>query len=133
LTGLIGRESELAQLETLLASSRLVCLTGAGGVGKTRLAIEAAERLGGGFADGVIFVDLAPVTDARAVPATVARTLGIRDDSELSLEQRLINALRARQLLLVLDNFEQVLAAVGWVLELLHSAPGLTVLVEVAP
>ena len=109
--------------------ARLVTLTGAGGVGKTRLALAVAEELGETFADGVAFVDLAPASDPESVPPAIARTLGIPDDGALPLVERLANALHERELLLVLDNFEHVLPAAPGVLELLQAAPRVTALV----
>jgi predicted ATPase len=128
-TGLVGRERELDEVPRLLGDARLVTLTGAGGVGKTRLALAVAEELGQRFADGVAFVDLAPVGQPEAVPAAIARALGIRDDGEMPLLERLANALHDRELLLILDNFEQVLPAARQVLDLLRAAPRVTALV----
>jgi predicted ATPase/DNA-binding NarL/FixJ family response regulator len=128
-TSLVGRERELAEVPRLVGRARLVTLTGAGGVGKTRLALAVADDLSGRFADGAAFVDLAPVADPEAVPAAIARALGVRDDGELPLLERLANALRDRELLLILDNFEQVLLAAPRVLELLEAAPRVTALV----
>jgi predicted ATPase/DNA-binding CsgD family transcriptional regulator len=128
-TSFVGRERELTEVPRLLSRARLVTLTGAGGVGKTRLALAVAEDLGPGFADGIAFVDLAPLMDPDAVPAAIARTLGIRDDGDLPLTERLANALRDRELLLILDNFEHVLPAATVVLELLRAAPHITALV----
>jgi predicted ATPase len=83
----------LAEVPRLLSRARLVSLTGAGGVGKTRLELAVAEDLGDSFADGLALVDLAPVVNPEAVPAAIARTLGIRDDGELPLAERLANVL----------------------------------------
>src|SRR4028118_1260142 len=74
----VGREKELAEVERLLTNARLLTLTGSGGCGKTRLALAAARRLEGGFADGVWLVDLAPLADPSLVPQTVASVLGTR-------------------------------------------------------
>lgn len=128
-TSFVGRERELAEVPRLLSRARLVTLTGPGGVGKTRLALAVAEALGDSFADGVAFVDLAAVSLPEAVPAAIARSFGIPNDGELPLMERLANALRDRELLLILDNFEQVLPAATLVLELLHAAPRITALV----
>src|SRR6185503_9522045 len=98
-------------LRALLKRARLVTLTGAGGVGKTRLALAVAEELQQRFAEGVVFVDLAPLLQPDAVPAAIASALGVRDDDELPVIERLANALHDRELLLILDNFEHVLAA----------------------
>jgi predicted ATPase len=89
LTSLVGRDQELGDLGRLLHAARLVTLTGAGGVGKTRLALGVAEELGETFVDGAAFVDLAAASGPEAVAAAIARTLGIRDDGDLPLVERL--------------------------------------------
>jgi predicted ATPase/DNA-binding CsgD family transcriptional regulator len=129
LTSFVGRERELAEVGRLLGRERLVTLTGPGGVGKTRLALAVADELGETFADGVAFVDLAPVSQPESVLPAIARTLSLRDGGDLPLVERLANALRDRDVLLILDNFEQVLAAAPLVLELLQAAPRVTALV----
>jgi predicted ATPase/class 3 adenylate cyclase len=130
-TPLIGREQEVEQLGALLhrPDVRLVTLTGAGGSGKTRLAIQTAAELLDAFTDGVFFVALAPIRDPFLVGPTIAKTLGIGEVGGLPLLARLEAYLRARQLLLVIDNFEQVLAATPLIAELLVAAPHLKVLV----
>jgi predicted ATPase/DNA-binding SARP family transcriptional activator len=105
LTRLVGRERELADVEALIASQRLVTLTGTGGSGKTRLAAELALRLDWQRADSVAWIELAPCTDPLLVAQQVAVTLGLRDSSAL------VTALRDRDLLLVLDNCEHVVDA----------------------
>jgi predicted ATPase len=129
-TPLVGREREAAAVEDLVvrAGARLVTLTGPGGVGKTRLAVEAAQRLGPGFADGVRFVELASVSSADLVAAAVATGLGLITTGD-KLITDLQSYLRARRLLLVLDNFEQVVGAAPLLAELLGAAPGVVVLV----
>ena len=129
-TPLVGREGEAAAVEDLVvrAGARLVTLTGPGGVGKTRLAVEAAQRLGPGFADGVRFVELASVSSADLVAAAVATGLGLTTTGD-KLITDLQSYLRARRLLLVLDNFEQVVGAAPLLAELLGAAPGVVVLV----
>ena len=129
-TPLVGREREAAAVEDLVvrAGARLVTLTGPGGVGKTRLAVEAAQRLGPGFADGVRFVELASVSSADLVAAAVATGLGLTTTGD-KLITDLLSYLRARRLLLVLDNFEQVVGAAPLLAELLGAAPGVVVLV----
>src|SRR6266567_4451136 len=129
LTSFVGRQRELAELTRMLSRARLVTLSGPGGVGKTRLALAVAEELAETFADGAAFVDLAPLTQPDAVVPAIARTLGIRDDGELPLMERLANALHHRELLLILDNFEQVLDAGPLVLGLLQAASHTTALV----
>jgi predicted ATPase/DNA-binding SARP family transcriptional activator len=131
LTSLVGREADLDELESELmsGSNRLITVTGPGGTGKTRLALAAASRIGPVMADGVCWVELAPLTDSGQVPGTLAAALGVevRNGSD-----PLVNAtsfLRRRRLLLVLDNFEHIEAAWPTVLHLLTAAPGLLVLV----
>jgi predicted ATPase len=104
-TPLVGRERELADVVDLLRSSRLLTLTGAGGSGKTRLALQTAAELANEFADGVWFVSLAAVTDSELVVPTIASTIGAKDD--------LVEFLRPKRLLLLLDNLEQLLPAVA--------------------
>ena len=130
LTSFVGRESEVAEVTALLATTRLLTVTGPGGTGKTRLALEVAAALSGEYADGTFFVDLAPVTDPALVVPTIAATLGIREEGwERPVRQALEEHLRHRRLLLLLDNFEQVLDAAPVVTQLLAAATGLTVLV----
>jgi predicted ATPase/DNA-binding XRE family transcriptional regulator len=129
-TRLIGRDDELEVLRSLLRrlDVRLVTLTGAAGTGKTRLAVEVAAGLLDDFADGVFFVDLAPIRDATAVPSVIAQTLGLRETSEQPLPVSLMEALRGRQVLLVLDNCEQVVAVAPYVATLLAACPRLKLL-----
>jgi predicted ATPase len=129
-TSLLGREQEAAAVEDLVEKSgaRLVTLTGPGGVGKTRLMVEAARRLGPRFADGARFVDLAAVSAADLVAAAIAAGLGL-NTSAGRLVADLEAYLRARRLLLALDNFEQVMDAAPLLARLLAAAGGLVVLV----
>jgi predicted ATPase/DNA-binding SARP family transcriptional activator len=107
-TSFVGRESELADLERLLREQRLVTLTGMGGAGKTRLALEAARRQVGAWPGGVWLVDLMPVSDFTLVPAAVARTLEAAERPEATPLAALLDHLRALELLLVLDNCEHL-------------------------
>ena len=129
LTSLVGRDEETAALRNLILveRERLVTLTGPGGVGKTRLALRVIEELAGGFADGAVFVPLAAVADPGLVPATIARELGVHESGDRPVLVSLIGLLRDRTLLLVLDNFEQVLPAASAVSELLAACPKLVV------
>ena len=120
-TPLIGRERELAELMTLADSRRLITLTGTGGTGKTRLGMAFAAGLADRYPDGVWWVPLAMVSEARLVPATIAAVLGDIVDLPMYL--------RGRALLLVLDNFEHVIEAARAVAELLSGAPGCGVIV----
>jgi predicted ATPase len=122
-TPLIGRERELREVLGLLSDNRLLTLTGAGGIGKTRLAYAAAAKIVGSFRDGVWFVSLAALHDPNLVLPTVAETLGVKEPE--TIEQYL----RQREALLVLDNFEQLLDAAPSVAQLLRGAPRLRLLV----
>jgi predicted ATPase/transcriptional regulator with XRE-family HTH domain len=130
-TGLVGRARDVAEVEALLSDPtvRLVTLIGPGGVGKTHLALHVAREQMGAFADGAWFVDLAATMDAALVGAAIGQALGLRESGDRPIIDRLVAALRERELLLVLDNFEQVAAAAPLVAELLAAAPELKVLV----
>jgi predicted ATPase len=110
-TSLVGREADLAELETALKAHRLVTLTGVGGVGKTRLALELAARSAFSFQDGVFVIELAAVGDPAAVPEAVATALGITQQPGLSVAHSVAAALEGRSRLLVFDNCEHVLDA----------------------
>jgi predicted ATPase len=130
LTELIGREREVETVAGMLRrdGARLVTLTGPGGIGKSRLAIEAATRLTDDFSGGVVFVDLAPVHDPGLVINAVAEALGVRDTGDAPLVDKVGTAVRDRRLLLVIDNVEQVVGAATVLTSLLASAPRLAML-----
>jgi predicted ATPase/DNA-binding SARP family transcriptional activator len=130
MTELLGRERELSELRALLASrqARLLVLTGAGGSGKTRLAIEVARRNASSFANGAALIELAPLRDPDLVPAAIATALGVREYSDDPLTMLTV-ALRSREILLVLDNAEHLRAAAPLYTELLGRLPRLTLLV----
>ncbi|HET9661411.1 MAG TPA: LuxR C-terminal-related transcriptional regulator [Thermomicrobiales bacterium] len=129
-TPLIGRTTALAELETLLTTpgTRLVTLTGTGGSGKTRLALQAARTVAGDFPGGVIVVSLAPIATAQLVAPTVARALGLREGGGEQLEQRIAAMLSDERTLVLLDNFEHVIDAAPFVSDLLKACPRLVVL-----
>ena len=130
-TSLVGREAELAQVRALLRRDgvRLVTLSGPGGTGKTRLALQAVAEMADEFAHGVWFVPLAPIRDPELVLPAVAAALDVKDAPGVSPAEALKEFLRERRLLLILDNFEQILDAGPSAAELLAAAPGLKILV----
>ncbi len=129
-TPFVGREAELAQVAGHLAdpACRLLTLLGPGGIGKTRLAIQAARAQVAGFTDGVWFVDLAPITSVDLLASTILHGLPVRV-SGADAQLQLVDYLRDKQLLLVLDNFEHLLDATDLLTDLLRSAPRLKLLV----
>ena len=130
-TALIGRGREIAEVQSILSRPevRLLTLTGAPGVGKSRLALEAASLLRGAFADGVFFIPLAPLSDPSHVLITIAHALNVGISGPHPLAERLGRYLRTRQVLLVVDNFEHLLAAAPRLTQLLTGAPHLKLLV----
>jgi predicted ATPase len=111
LTTFVGRTAQMTDVRNLLADNRLVTLTGAGGAGKTRLAVEIASRIATEFADGVWYVDLAPITHAAVVPVAVARALGLPDQPGRSAVDTVARFIKDRQMVLVLDNCEHLIDA----------------------
>ena len=129
LTSLVGREHELAAIAGQLTKTRLLTLTGVGGVGKTRLAIEAARAAQADYADSVRLVELAALADPVLVPQTVAKVLGIAEQPGRPLIETVIGVLQSRQILLVLDNCEHLLdGCAALVQQLLTACDGLRVL-----
>jgi predicted ATPase len=132
-TPFIGRQAEVTAVKDLLMRDpqdvRLVTLTGPGGTGKTRLALQTASELADRFADGAYFIDLAPIREPEAVPAAIARTVGLRETSDRPLMDEIKAQLRTRTMLLLLDNFEQVTSAAPIMGELLQDCPHLKLLV----
>jgi predicted ATPase/class 3 adenylate cyclase len=128
-TSFVGRDREMAEVADLLSKSRLVTLTGPGGTGKTRLAIEVASDQLDRFPDGVFFADLSPIVDPALVPPVIAQALVVREDPGREMLDTFADHLRDRHVLLVLDNFEQVAISATLVARLLDAAPKLTVLV----
>ena len=130
LTPFVGREAELAELEDRLQdpACRLLTLVGPGGSGKTRLALEAAATQINNFDHGVFFIPLAPLQSIEAVVPTVAQALGFSFHGEGESQQQLLNHLRQKTMLLVMDNFEHLLDGVGVVTDILKTSPDVTIL-----
>ncbi len=131
LSRLIGREKEIAEIENLLRREdvRLVTMTGVGGTGKTRLAQAVAEKALQDFSDGVFFVELAAINDSARVASTIAQTLGVKEAGGKLILETLKDYLRGRQMLLLIDNFEQVIDAAPNIAELLSAAARLKILI----
>jgi predicted ATPase/class 3 adenylate cyclase/DNA-binding CsgD family transcriptional regulator len=129
LTSFVGRAGAMIKVRELVAGHRLVSLTGAGGVGKTRLAVQVAAESAGQFRDGVWLVDLSPITDPDLVPVTVGRALGLQDQPGRSILETLTRFVGKRRMLVVLDNCEHLLdPSAALVNALLAACPGLTFL-----
>jgi predicted ATPase/class 3 adenylate cyclase len=128
-TSFIGREPELAEVKRLLAATRLLTLTGAGGSGKTRLALQAAADLVETYQDGIWSVDLASLAEPGLVAHAVAAVVGVHEESDRPLGETLASALHARELLLVLDNCEHLIVACAQLVDgLVHACPKLRIL-----
>ena len=131
LTRFIGRENDVRQVKRLLETHRLVTLTGAGGVGKTRLSIQVGEELLERFTDGVWFVELAPISDPEQVPSAIARALGVREDARRPVMDVFDLFHYNAEIFLVLDNCEHLLpACAGLVEALLRLCPSLKMMVS---
>jgi predicted ATPase/class 3 adenylate cyclase/DNA-binding CsgD family transcriptional regulator len=129
LTSFVGRDAEIVEVRGILAQNRLLTLTGAGGVGKTRLAVEVAGAVAESYGDGAWAVDLAPITDPDLVLITAARALGLPDQPGSSPENRLLRFIGGRQILMMLDNCEHLLdASASLIAAMLSACPQLTVL-----
>ncbi|HEV3235214.1 MAG TPA: adenylate/guanylate cyclase domain-containing protein [Candidatus Dormibacteraeota bacterium] len=123
LTSFVGREHEVAEGLRLLDSSRLLTLTGPGGTGKTRLSMQIGAEASDNFKHGVFFIPLAPVSDPALVPSTVLQAMGIHEADRRPPQDQLIEHLKEREVLLILDNFEQLLPAAPYVGEVLKASP----------
>ena len=129
LTSFIGREEEISTLTRLLQNHRLITLTGPGGTGKTRLSIQLARGVRGQFQDGVYWIPLVSVVDAEMVSFSIAKQLGLQEDAVLTVEEVIIRFFKGKNALLILDNFEQIVASAGLVQGLLQNCPDLSILV----
>jgi predicted ATPase/class 3 adenylate cyclase len=129
LTTFVGRDAELAEAATLLGTTRLLTLTGPGGTGKTRLSLQLAARVSDDFTDGVFFVPLEPIRDPMLVAPRIAGAVGVAEGSARPVADTLADWLRDKAMLLVLDNFEQVVSAAPIVADLLRNAPRIKIVV----
>lgn len=129
LTSFVGRQREITAIKALLNATRLLTLTGPGGIGKTRLALEAASEMVSRFADGVFFVSLSPVSDPTRVASVIAGALGVREIADQPLAETLKGYLSDRQILLILDNFEHLMPAAPLIPALLMRASQLQIIV----
>ncbi len=127
-TTFIGRDGDIVEGLRLLDRTRLLTLTGPGGTGKTRLSLQLAAEAAAGFTDGAFWVPLAPISDPELVPSTIAHALGVQVGGKEDPLQRVLEHVRGKRMLLVLDNFEQILPATPAVSALLASGPDLKVI-----
>jgi predicted ATPase/class 3 adenylate cyclase len=130
LTSFVGREQEVAAARALLEKARLLTLTGPGGTGKTRLSLQVAAEVAGEFPDGAFFVPLDAVTDPTLVASAIVSALGLQEAGQRTPRERLLEYVADRSILLVLDNFEQVLDAAPLVAEVLRASPRSRVIVS---
>ncbi len=129
ISSFVGRKHELAAIKQLLTHARLLTLTGPGGVGKTRLALQVASEVMPQFSDGVFFVSLAPLRESRLVIPSIAQTFNLSERASNPILKTLKGSLQEKELLLILDNFEHVIEAAPVIPELLTASPGLKILV----
>jgi non-specific serine/threonine protein kinase len=129
LASFVGREREIAGVKRALASARLLTLTGTGGSGKTRLALQVGRQITDDYRDGVCFVPLAPISDPALVASAIAQTLGVKEEGGQTLLDAVAVHLADKQILLILDNFEQVIPAGLMLADLLLSCPCLKIIV----
>lgn len=129
ITSFVGRQSEITAVKQLLRTSRLLSLRGPPGTGKTRLAVQVASQLLDQYQDGVFFIDLAPISDPQLVLSTIAQEFDLKEAQNQPLIDTLIHHLHDKQMLVILDNFEQVIEAASLVSDILAACPGLKILV----
>lgn len=128
-TSLRGRDRDLEELKTHLAQHRLLTLVGAGGIGKTRVALQAGADLLDQYSDGVWFADFAPISDPELAASDVAKVLGVNQSTDRTVDSSVVQWLRRKQLLLILDNCEHLLEAVAKLADaILHTCPGVRIL-----
>lgn len=129
MTSFVGRQREIAEASRLMANTRLLSLTGLAGCGKTRLAVQVAREVRANFEDGVYFVPLAPLVSADSILWTIGEHLGIQFYPHTDPLQQLLEHIRKKKLLLVLDNFEHLLDGAGIVTSILHAVPNVRILI----